>query len=600
MGGIAMRAPVLAALFLIVTLATLAMPGLGELHRRVLILLGVFQAKIVDRVRRRRSASRWRPSTRCASTSRSMHNRVGPRRRVARDQPARRRSCSCRCVLVILALALYPQFALKRGERRGRAARSRRRSSRRSSSRSSPRRRPAGRRAMSAADRRRSSAPRTSTTPGSRRSSRCSAASCVVLLAGLLRPRAARAAARAGPQRSSRSRAASGCAIWQWDERSDAGRGRAARSTTLDAARSTLIVVRRRRSRRSLLAGATARPREVAHGEFHALLLGSVARHGRARRGAEPGHVLRRPRAALDPALRPLRARRCAASSSLESGLKYLIIGSLGSATLLYGLALHLRRAPARPTSPAIAAAARRRGPRRRPAGADRHRAGGRRPRLQGLGRAVPPVDARRLRGRADAGHRVHGGRDQGRRVRASSSASSTSRCCRPSTTGSRRWRRSRSISIVVGNVGALGQDSLKRMLGYSGDRPGRLHAGRRRRRARELGVKRARLLPRRLPLMNLAAFAVDRRCASARRALRRRHRARSRASAPSARCWRWPLTIAMLAPRRPPGDRGLHRQALPDRGRRRRRLHLARRRDRDRLDDLARLLPAGGRGDVA
>ena len=36
MGGMAMRAPVLAALFLIVTLATLAMPGLGQLHRRVL------------------------------------------------------------------------------------------------------------------------------------------------------------------------------------------------------------------------------------------------------------------------------------------------------------------------------------------------------------------------------------------------------------------------------------------------------------------------------------------------------------------------------------------------------------------------------------
>ena len=31
-------------------------------------------------------------------------------------------------------------------------------------------------------------------------------------------------------------------------------------------------------------------------------------------------------------------------ASSLESGLKYLIIGSVGSATLLYGLALHLRR----------------------------------------------------------------------------------------------------------------------------------------------------------------------------------------------------------------------------------------------------------------
>ena len=36
MGGMALRAPVLAALFLIVALATLAMPGLGQLHRRVL------------------------------------------------------------------------------------------------------------------------------------------------------------------------------------------------------------------------------------------------------------------------------------------------------------------------------------------------------------------------------------------------------------------------------------------------------------------------------------------------------------------------------------------------------------------------------------
>ena len=39
----------------------------------------------------------------------------------------------------------------------------------------------------------------------------------------------------------------------------------------------------------------------------------------------------------------------------------------------------------------------------RRPAAAHRHRADRRRPGLQGLGRALPPVDARRLRGRADA-----------------------------------------------------------------------------------------------------------------------------------------------------------------------------------------------------
>ena len=45
---------------------------------------------------------------------------------------------------------------------------------------------------------------------------------------------------------------------------------------------------------------------------------------------------------------------------------------------------------------------------------------------------------------------------------------------------------------------------------------------------------------------------------------------------------------------RRLPGHRGLHREVLFDRGHRGRQLRLARRDDRDRLDDLARLLPAG------
>ena len=47
MGGLAMRAPVLAALFLIVTLATLAMPGSANFIGEFFILNGLFQAKIV-------------------------------------------------------------------------------------------------------------------------------------------------------------------------------------------------------------------------------------------------------------------------------------------------------------------------------------------------------------------------------------------------------------------------------------------------------------------------------------------------------------------------------------------------------------------------
>ena len=60
-----------------------------------------------------------------------------------------------------------------------------------------------------------------------------------------------------------------------------------------------------------------------------------------------------------------------------------------------------------------------------------------------------------------------------------------------------------------------------------------------------------------------------------------------------------WPMTISMLALAGHPRDGRVHRQVLPDRRGRLRRLHLAGRRDRDRLDDLARLLPAGDRGDV-
>ncbi len=47
MGGIAFRAPVLATLFLIVSLATLAMPGSSNFVGEFLILLGVFKAKLV-------------------------------------------------------------------------------------------------------------------------------------------------------------------------------------------------------------------------------------------------------------------------------------------------------------------------------------------------------------------------------------------------------------------------------------------------------------------------------------------------------------------------------------------------------------------------
>ena len=61
MGGIAFRAPVLAALFLIVALATLAMPGSANFVGEFFILLGLFGTKLVDRdprLHRRRAGVR--------------------------------------------------------------------------------------------------------------------------------------------------------------------------------------------------------------------------------------------------------------------------------------------------------------------------------------------------------------------------------------------------------------------------------------------------------------------------------------------------------------------------------------------------------------
>ncbi len=114
MGGLAMRAPVLAALFLIITFATLAMPGSSNFVGEYLILLGVFEAKMAIAI--------------IASTGvvlaayyalrlyiRTMHNRTGPRVE-SREMTVRDGLVLVPLVLAILAIALYPQFALDRSE----------------------------------------------------------------------------------------------------------------------------------------------------------------------------------------------------------------------------------------------------------------------------------------------------------------------------------------------------------------------------------------------------------------------------------------------------------------------------------------------------
>jgi NADH-quinone oxidoreductase subunit M len=120
MGGIAFRAPVLASLFLIVTLATIAMPGSSNFVGEFLILLGVFKTKLAIAVI---------AFTGVVMASvyglrlliRAMHNRVGPQVD-SREISLRDGLVLVPLVLVILFLALYPQIALHRSERSVRLA----------------------------------------------------------------------------------------------------------------------------------------------------------------------------------------------------------------------------------------------------------------------------------------------------------------------------------------------------------------------------------------------------------------------------------------------------------------------------------------------
>lgn len=87
-----------------------------------------------------------------------------------------------------------------------------------------------------------------------------------------------------------------------------------------------------------LLSWRHVAPREAAHGEYHALLLTSIA--GMIVLVAAQNLVsLFLGLELLSIPLYVLCATEMRRASSLESGLKYLVIGSVGSATLLYGLA---------------------------------------------------------------------------------------------------------------------------------------------------------------------------------------------------------------------------------------------------------------------
>jgi NADH-quinone oxidoreductase subunit M len=112
MGGMALRAPILAALFLIVTLATLAMPGSANFIGELYILNGLFQAKIVFAFV---AISGVAMSAYYALRlyQRTMHNRK-PEAIASRELGLRDGLVLAPLVLCIVGLALYPQLILKR------------------------------------------------------------------------------------------------------------------------------------------------------------------------------------------------------------------------------------------------------------------------------------------------------------------------------------------------------------------------------------------------------------------------------------------------------------------------------------------------------
>ena len=129
--------------------------------------------------------------------------------------------------------------------------------------------------------------------------------------------------------------AAIGLSIWQWGKRADLMEG-ALRLDELTLTLTLLFAVAGIAA--TLLSWRHVAPREAAHGEYHTLLLAATA--GMFVLVAAQNLVtLFLGLELLSIPLYVLCATETRREGSLESGLKYLIVGSVGSATLLFGLA---------------------------------------------------------------------------------------------------------------------------------------------------------------------------------------------------------------------------------------------------------------------
>jgi NADH-quinone oxidoreductase subunit M len=114
MGGMAVRAPILAGLFLVVTFATLAMPGSANFVGELFVLFGAFQTKFAYGVVA--SAGVVLAAVYMIRMyQRTMHNPPGPLVE-SREVDSRHGFVLAALVVVILGLSIYPQLLLERSE----------------------------------------------------------------------------------------------------------------------------------------------------------------------------------------------------------------------------------------------------------------------------------------------------------------------------------------------------------------------------------------------------------------------------------------------------------------------------------------------------
>jgi len=157
----------------------------------------------------------------------------------------------------------------------------------------------------------------------------------LVLLLGLLRPRWVRAQAVPAVSLVALG-AALGLTIGQWHAEKSIVSG-ALRVDDLSLVLNIILIAGGACA--VLLAWRSLAAREAGHGEFHALLLSSIGGMSLLA-SAQNTVALFAGLELLSIPLYVLCASELRREHSLESGLKYLIVGSVGSATLLYGLAL--------------------------------------------------------------------------------------------------------------------------------------------------------------------------------------------------------------------------------------------------------------------